>query len=123
MKNPVNAILALCAITAFAAGCSGVSSHAESSPDAGKIAVYESEPPGHRPYALVKRNWATSWRSTNILPSYRSRDEAAADFREQAVALGGDAVTNFNCYRLDANLPPESNPKLICNGKIIKYLQ
>ncbi|HUN69989.1 MAG TPA: hypothetical protein VMU46_14405, partial [Burkholderiales bacterium] len=66
--------------------------------------------------------WVTTWRSTNLVPGYRSIAEGTADFREQAVALGGDAVADFGCYRLDANIPLESNPKMYCNGKIIKYL-
>jgi len=120
MNLPLRTILALCAIGAAASGCSSVGTP---SPDAGKIGIYEAEPPGHRPYSLVKRIWVTSWRSTNYVPGYRSVAEGTADFREQAVALGGDAVTNFGCYRLEGDIPQESNPKLYCNGKIIKYLQ
>ena len=121
MKRTTHTILAACAAGAISAGCSGVPTQPETT--AGKIAVDEAEPPGHRPYSLVKRIWVTSWRSTNIVPSYRSLAEGTADFRDQAVALGGDAVTNFGCYRLDATMPMESNPRLYCNGRIIKYLQ
>jgi hypothetical protein len=123
MNRPISTILAVCAVGACVAGCSSFPEHAETAPGADKIAVYESEPPGHRPYGLVKRIWVTSWWSVGLVPSYQSVAEGAADFRNQTVALGGDAVTNFNCYRLDATIPPESNPKLFCNGKIIKYLQ
>ncbi|HUN68926.1 MAG TPA: hypothetical protein VMU46_09015 [Burkholderiales bacterium] len=122
MNLPLRTILAFCAIGAAASGCSSTGGQVETSPEAAKIAVYESEPPGHRPYSLVKRIWVTTWRSTNLVPGYRSIAEGTADFREQAVALGGDAVANFGCYRLDANIPLESNPKMYCNGKIIKYL-
>lgn len=122
MNRPLRTILAFCAIGATAAGCSSVSPRA-GTPEASKIAVYEAEPPGHRPYGVVKSIWVTSWRSTNLVPSYRSVTEGTSDFREQAVALGGDAVTNFGCYRLDPTIPMESNPKMFCNGKIIKYLQ
>ena len=121
MIRTTHTILAACAIGVLAAGCSSVPTQPETTAD--KIAVYESEPPGHRPYNLVKRIWVTSWRSTNIVPSYRSVAEGTADFRDQALALGGDAITNFGCYRLDAKIPLESNAALYCNGKIIKYLQ
>jgi hypothetical protein len=121
MNLPMRTILAFCAIGATASGCSSVGGQAEPSPEAAKIAVYEAEPPGHRPYGLVKRIWVTSWWSASLVPGYGSVAEGTAAFREQAVALGGDAVTNFGCYRLDASIPLESNSKMYCNGKIIKY--
>jgi hypothetical protein len=123
MNRPLRMLLAFSVIGAATAGCSGTARQAETAAEAEKIAVYESEPPGHRPYGVVKSLWVTSWRSVAIVPSYRSVAEGAADLRDQAVALGGDAVTNFNCYRLDASIPLESNPKMFCNGRIIKYLQ
>ena len=122
MNNSLRAILALFAIGA-AAGCAGFASNAETAAAADKVAVYEAEPPGHRPYGVVKSVWVTTWWSATLVPGYRSVEEGAAGMRNQAVALGGDAVTNFGCYRLDPTIPRESSPKLICNGKIIKYLQ
>jgi hypothetical protein len=88
-----------------------------------KIAVYEAIPSDPRPYKLVKRIWVASGRSAGIVPKYQSAEEGAAAFRERAIALGGDAVMNFGCYRMDADIAPESHPTLICNGNVIKYLQ
>lgn len=123
MKRPLSTILAVCAIGASTAGCVSFTKHPETTADSERIAIYESEPPGHRPYTLVKSIWVTSGWSLALVPGYRSAADGATDFRNQAVALGGDAVTNFGCYRLDATIPLESNPKLICNGRIIKYSQ
>jgi hypothetical protein len=122
MNLPLRTILTACAIGVTAAGCTSVTMQPEATAAADKIAVYEAEPPGHRPYGLVKSVWVTTWWSATLVPGYRSVEEGAADLRNQAAALGGDAVTNFNCYRLDPTIPRESGPKLICNGKIIKYL-
>jgi hypothetical protein len=115
--------LAACAIGASAAGCAGFNRHAEAVPESDKVAIYEAEPPHHRPYSRVKSIWVTSGVSIGVVPGYRSAEEGRIDFRNQAVALGGDAITNFNCYRLDPTIPLESQPKLICNGNVIKFLQ
>lgn len=121
MSRPLTMFLAVSAIAASAAGCAGFGAPAEGAPDADKIPVYQSEPPGRRSYALVQRVWTASWRSAAWVPGYSSVAEATADFREQAAAAGGDAVVHFNCARYDASIPPEANPKLFCNGSIVKY--
>jgi hypothetical protein len=121
MNHLLRRLLAVSAMCASAAGCSSVATNTGPAADAGKIPVYDSEPPRYRSYGLVKRLWVTSWSSALVVPGYGSFAEGAADFRSQAAALGGDAVMNFNCTPLPAGAPPESNPKLICNGKIIKY--
>jgi len=121
MSRPFSMILAVSAISVSAAGCTSFATHTGSAPDADKIAVHESAPPGPRNYVLVKRIWVESWASAVWVPSYHSVAEAAADFRNQAVALEGDAVIYFNCSRFDATIPHESNPKLFCNGNIVKY--
>lgn len=119
MSRFFNAIFTLCAFCVLATGCSSVAGPQE----AGKIALYEAIPLDPRPYKLVKRIWVASGRSAGIVPKYRSVEEGAAAFRDRAIALGGDAVMNFGCYRLDADIAPESRPDLICNGNVIKYLQ
>ncbi len=121
MSRPFRMILAISAISVSAAGCTSFGTPTEAAADTGKIAVHESAPPGLRSYALVKRLWVESWASAVWVPSYQSAAEAAADFRNQAVALGGDAVIHFNCSRFDATIPHESSPKLFCNGNIIKH--
>ena len=93
------------------------------SQEADKITVYEAVPLDRRPYRLVKRIWVASGRSAGMVPTYDSIEEGASALRNRAVALGGDAIMNFGCYRLDANVAPESRPDLICNGNVIKYLQ
>ena len=121
MSRPFSAILALSAICVSVAGCASAPPGGAAAADAAKIPVYDSEPPRYRSYDLVKRLWVTSWSSAGVVPGYRSADEGAADLRNHAAALGADAVLNFNCTRLDPTIPPESAPKLICNGKIVKY--
>jgi hypothetical protein len=121
MNRLLRRTLAVSAICASAAGCTSVATSPGPATEADKIPVYDSEPPRYRGYGLVKRLWVTSWSSAAVVPSYRSVEEGATDLRNQAAALGGDAILNFNCTRLDPSAPPESSPKLICNGKIIKY--
>jgi hypothetical protein len=113
----------LCVLCVFAAGCASFTGQRERSPEADKITVYEGVPPGHRPYRLVKRVWAQPWRSAFDVPKYGSDADGAADLQNQAVALSGDAVMNFGCYRLRPEIPVESHPDLICNGNVIKYAQ
>lgn len=113
----------LCVLCVFAAGCTIFAEKRERSPEADKIAVYETVPPGTRPYRLVKRLWAGSWRSAFDVPKYGSNADGAADLQNQAVALGGDAVMNFGCFRLESDIPAESRPNLVCNGNVIKYVQ
>jgi len=122
MSRPFSmTIFAISALAVSAAGCTGFGTHTGTAPEADKVAVYEASPPGSRNYVLVKRIWSPSWRSALWVPGYSSVAEAAADFRNQALALGGDAVINFNCARYDATIPPESNPTLFCNGNVIKH--
>jgi hypothetical protein len=113
----------VCLLCVFAAGCASVTGPAERSAQADKISVYETSPPGSRPYRLVKRIWVESWKSAFTVPRYGSDAEGAADLQNQAVALGGDAIMYFGCYRLDAGAPRESGAGLICNGNVIKYVQ
>ncbi|HEY8069109.1 MAG TPA: hypothetical protein VIF38_09480 [Burkholderiales bacterium] len=119
MNRFFNSTFTLCVFCGLAAGCSNLPGPQE----AGKIAVYEAIPLDPRPYKLVKRIWVASGRSAGIVPKFDSTEEGAAALRNRAVALGGDAVMNFGCYRLDADIAPDSHPTLICNGNVIKYLQ
>ena len=113
----------VCVFCALTAGCTSFAGNPERSPEVDKIAVYETVPPGPRPYRLVQRLWTESWRSAFNVPKYGSTADGAADLQNQAVALGGDAVVNFGCYRLKPEIPAESRPDLICNGNVIKYVQ
>jgi hypothetical protein len=112
----------VCLLCVFAAGCASVTGPAERSPQADKISVYETSPPGPRQYRLVKRIWVESWKSAFTVPKYGSAAEGAADLQNQAAALAGDAIMYFGCYRFDADTQRESGP-LICNGNVIKYDQ
>lgn len=112
--------LVLCVASMFATGCMSVTDRVEPSPQADKVAVYESVPPGPRQYRLVKRVWTESRRSMFTVPQYESVEVAASDLRNQAAALGGDAIMYFGCYRVDADSARES-PRLVCNGNVIKY--
>ena len=112
----------VCLLCVFAAGCASVTGPAERSPQADKISVYETSPPGPRQYRLVKRIWVESWKSAFTVPKYGSAAEGAADLQNQAAALAGDAIMYFGCYHFDADTQRESGP-LICNGNVIKYVQ
>ena len=111
--RPMTLLLAL-----LAAGCTAMpEQHARSA----KIPVWESYAQDPRPYSQIKRVWADSLAANFLLPTYASVEDGANAMREHAVALGGDGVTNFNCYRKDANIPHEERPALHCNGTIIKF--
>jgi hypothetical protein len=101
-----------------AQGCAIFPQRAGPSPEAEKIAVHEASPPGPRDYRMVKRLWVEPWSSAVSVPRYGSVEEGAADLRNQAVALGGDAVVNFGCYH--SAVDPRS--ALYCNGTVIKYV-
>ena len=121
MTRLCKTVFTLCAVCVFAAGCSSVTGRPERSPEADKIAVYEAVPADPRPYRLLKRVWVETWRSAFTVPKYGTIEAGAADLQNQAVALGGDAVMNFGCYRLDAGIPPGSRVALVCNGNVIRY--
>jgi len=118
MSRFFNAVLALGALCALIPGCSSVPEPVKT---ADKIAVYEADPADHRPYRLVKRLWVTTWRSTVAVPTYSAIDEGRLDLQNEAAALDGDAIMNFGCYPVVSTIP-FTQPKLICNGNIIKYL-
>ena len=101
------------------AGCSGLVAQVDPVPQSDQINVYEAMPPGPRNYRFVKRLWIEPWKSAFDVPHYASVEAGTADLRNQAVALGGDAIINFACYRLN----PARKPDLVCNGTVIKYVQ
>ena len=123
MRQPPVAGFALCLLCIFAAGCASLTDRPERPAEADKIAVYEGVPPGYRQYRVVRRVWTESWRSAFAVPAYASIEEGARDLRSQAVALGGDAVMNFGCYRFDAGIITPTPEGLICNGNVIRYQQ
>ena len=88
----------------------------ELAPAADRIAVYETSPPGRQPYHLVKRVWTESWKSAIKAPRYASAEAGAAGLRNQALALGGDAIMNFTCYG-----DGRAQASMICNGNVVKY--
>ena len=101
-----------------ASGCSKVASRAEPSPQAERIGLYEASPPGSKDYRFVTRLWVEPWTSAISVPRYASVEAGAADLRNQAVALGGDAIVNFGCYHVAVD--PQSD--YICNGTVIRFV-
>jgi hypothetical protein len=111
---PVAVLLALCV-----SGCSFFSPRVGPSPEADRIGVYEAYPPGSSDYRKVTRLWVEPWSSAISVPLYASAEEGAADLRNHAAALGGDAIVNFGCYHRDVD--PSS--ALYCNGTVIRYVR
>ncbi len=105
-------------VVAAISGCSLYGTRADSSPEAGQVGVYESSPPGSQGYRFVKRLWVEPWQSAISVPKYSSVEAGVADLRNQAVALGGDAIVNFACYH--AAVDPNSPYR--CNGTVVKFL-
>ncbi len=126
--NPTRRIIALAAASAsalaLASGCALLMP--EPAPyvaQADQIGVYEASPPGPRAYRFVKRLWVEPWQSAISVPRYASVEAGAADLRNQAVALGGDAIVNFGCYHSGRDAQPALHSALHCNGTVIKYVQ
>ena len=84
------------------------------------IPVVESVTSTTQRFEIIKRLWTESWRSPLAVPGYESREQAMAAFREHAVALGGNGVINFDCYRLPGVFG--SGTRLACNGTIVRFL-
>lgn len=84
------------------------------------VPVYESVTDTTRRFEIVKRLWTESSRSLFVVPGYESREQAVADFREQAVGLGGNGVINFGCYRMPGVFG--DGTRLACNGTIVRFL-
>ena len=99
-------------VSAILAGCATTT---PTEPE--KIQVYESVTAAPQVAAIVKRLWVESWMTAFFAPSYRSAEEAAADFREQASRLGGNGVINFGCYRKS----PSADSPLACNGTVVRF--
>ena len=87
-------------------------------PQADQIGVFEASPPGQRDYRFVKRLWVELWRSAVSVPRYPSIEAGVADLRNNAVALGGDAIVNFGCYHVAVD--PQSD--YICNGTVVRFM-
>lgn len=113
--------IVLCTVCMVAGGCASVTDRVDPSPQSDKVAIFESAPPGSRSYRLVQRVWTGSPRSKFTVPRYGSAEAGASDLRNQAIALGGDAIMNFGCYRADPSVAPDLGRGLICNGNVIKY--
>ena len=113
-------VLAFAAIAFGASGCAYFQPQPiAAQPQAEKVPVYEALPPDNKAFQLVKRLMAGPWTSAIAVPRYPSVAAGAEDLRNRAVALGGDAVTNFGCYRSRVDL----NSDYYCNGNVIKYVQ
>ncbi|MEO8204497.1 MAG: hypothetical protein ABI630_11565 [Betaproteobacteria bacterium] len=111
---------AMTAVAAALAGCATFEPKpAPDMPRAAEIGVYEAFPPIEHEYVLVKRLWGGPWRSAIAVPRYASVAAGAADLRNHAVLLGGDAVMNFACYH--AAVDP--NSAYYCNGNVIRYVR
>ena len=82
-----------------------------------QVSVHQSVLSAPPRYEVVKRLWVDSWRSSFLVPSYASREDAMADFRREAANRGGNGVINFGCYRL-----PVDGTRLACNGTVVRFL-
>lgn len=101
---------------ALAAALAGCATTHEATP-ADKIPVYESVTGSPRVATVVKRLWADSWITAIGAPTYRSAEEAAADLKEHAAALGGNGIINFGCYRMS----DAADAPLACNGTVVRF--
>ena len=95
------------------AGCATI----PETPSADKIPVYESVTGSPKVATVLKRLWADSWITAIGTPGYRSEEEAAADLRAHAAALGGNGILNFGCYRRS----DAADAPLGCNGTVVRF--
>src|SRR5688572_29209885 len=111
-------LAALCAVSLLSA-CATQAPVAPAKPE--QVSIHESANSAPPRFKAIKRLWVESWRSAFVTTTYRSRDEAAADFREQAAALGGNGVINFGCYSTVADRVPPAGSPLACNGTVVRF--
>ena len=81
-----------------------------------QVSIHESVASAPPRYVTIKRLWVGSWRSAFSVPRYASKEDAMADFRRHAAALGGNGVINFGCYH------PVDSDRYICNGTVVRFL-
>jgi hypothetical protein len=117
MRQADRVVVATTLAALFATGCSSTIERVEQVAQADQVGVYEAGPPGSRPYSVVRRLGIEPWGSAFDVPHYASAEAGVAALRNQAVALGGNAIVNFGCYLLR----PGSKPDIICNGTVIKF--
>jgi hypothetical protein len=84
-----------------------------------QVTIHESVVSAPVRYQVIKRLWVESWLSAFTVPSYGTREEGMAAFRQHAVNLGGNGVINFGCYRKPGIF---SSARLACNGTIVRFL-
>ena len=115
-----NILPLLClAATCLLSACATQAPVAQGNPD--QVNIHESVSSAPMRYQIIKRLWVDSWRSAFMVPTYNSREEAAADFRLQAASLGGNGVINFGCYNTVASPNPPPGSALACNGTIVRF--
>ena len=85
--------------------------------DADKVALHESPVSAPTNYKVIKRVWVGDWRSAFGVPSYATREEGAAAFRDIAAGLGGNGVINFGCYRKSE----KADASFACNGTVVRF--
>lgn len=100
---------------ALVAALAGCATPHEITP-ADKIPVYESVTSSPQVATVLKRLWPDAWITVGV-PTYRSADEAVADLREHASALGGNGIVNFGCYRMS----DDADAVLACNGTVVRF--
>jgi uncharacterized protein YbjQ (UPF0145 family) len=118
LRRNVLPISCLCAMSLLSA-CATQAPTAPVNPD--QVSIHESVKSAPVRYQAIKRLWVDSWRSAFFVPTYRSREEAAADFRVQAASLGGNGVINFGCYNMVASPTPPAGSPLACNGTVVRF--
>lgn len=80
-----------------------------------QVSVHESQASVTAGYKVIQRIWVDTWASAFVVPTYVSREEAAAAMRQKAADLGGNGVLNFGCYRKYAD------DSLGCNGTVVRF--
>ena len=96
------------------AACATQPPSAATSPE--RVAIHDSVASAPPRYETIKRLWVGSWRTAFGVPTYSSREDALADFRQEAASLGGNGVINFGCYH------PVDSDRFICNGTVVRFL-
>ena len=85
--------------------------------EADKVTLHESAVSAPSSYKVIKRVWVGDWRSAFGVPSYATREEGAAAFRDIAAGLGGNGVINFGCYRKSE----KDDASFACNGTVVRF--
>ena len=122
MVKPVALKIAIAAVACALCGCAGTPKNdSNATASAEEIRVYDPAQLSEDRYALVKRLWVDSWRTSAWLPAQASAADGIAALRAEARRLGANALVGVACYNQGHTyFDWRKEPRFICYGNAIR---